>query len=150
MNINHAVFRIPYYHSDQMGIAHNSRYLVYCEIGRTEFFREVGYPYRKMEENGILMPVVGGQVSYRSAMKYDDLLEIYTFVAEFSHRSVKMGHLLYVDERFCAAGMTKLTCASANLKPMRFPPEVYQILEQQAGIEKTKEYQLWKKYIEKI
>ena len=48
-----------YYETDQMGIVHHSNYIRWFEEARIELMNHVGLPYRQMEENGILIPVLG-------------------------------------------------------------------------------------------
>lgn len=48
-----------YYETDQMGIVHHSNYIRWFEEARLEMLRAMGLPYKKMEDNGILIPVLG-------------------------------------------------------------------------------------------
>ena len=61
-----------------MGIVYHTHYLDYFEIARTEALRNVGLPYKSLEENGVFMPVVDLAISYKRPAKYDDLLVIRT------------------------------------------------------------------------
>ena len=46
-----------YAETDRMGVIYHANYLTWFEIGRTEMIRELGYPYRKIEEQGLLLPL---------------------------------------------------------------------------------------------
>ena len=59
MLTNYTEFRVRYGETDQMGIVHHSVYPLYFEMGRTELFRQVGYPYTEMEKLGIMMQTLG-------------------------------------------------------------------------------------------
>lgn len=59
-----AQLRVRYQESDQMGVVYHANYLNWFEIGRTEMIRQMGYTYRKMEEQGLLLPVTGLDVKY--------------------------------------------------------------------------------------
>ena len=50
--------RVRYAETDQMGIAHHANYLIWCELARTDFMRDLGVRYRELEEGGLLLPVV--------------------------------------------------------------------------------------------
>ena len=50
--INQTAVRVRYAETDQMGVAHHSVYLVWCELGRTQHMREFGVTYRDLEEIG--------------------------------------------------------------------------------------------------
>lgn len=68
--------RVRYAETDQMGYVYYGNYAMYYEVARVEAFRQLGYPYKKLEEDGIGMPVVSLQVNYHYPAKYDDLLTI--------------------------------------------------------------------------
>lgn len=48
---------VQYYETDRMGITHHSNYVRWMEEARTFFLREIGWPYEKIEEEGIISPV---------------------------------------------------------------------------------------------
>src|SRR5690606_19913849 len=70
--------RVRYAETDQMGVVYYGNYAQYFEMGRTEWLRSLGITYRWMEENGIQLPVLDLQVTYKKPAKYDDLLTIKT------------------------------------------------------------------------
>lgn len=76
-------FRVRYQESDQMGVVYHANYLNWFEIGRTEMIRELGYTYRGMEEEGILLPVVDLDVQYKSPARYDDRVTVFTRMTAF-------------------------------------------------------------------
>ena len=49
---------VRYYETDQMGIVHHSNYIRYFECGRTDMLKQLGLPMEKIEEAGVMMPVV--------------------------------------------------------------------------------------------
>ncbi len=74
--------RVRYGETDKMGYVYYGNYPLYYEIGRTELMREFGYPYSKIEEMGIMLPVKTLDIKYHKAAKYDDLLTIRTTIKE--------------------------------------------------------------------
>ena len=50
---------VQYYETDRMGITHHSNYVRWMEEARTFFLREIGWPYEKIEEEGIISPEIG-------------------------------------------------------------------------------------------
>lgn len=85
---NRTTVRVTYRDTDQMGVVYYANHLVWFEIGRSEFVRELGLPYRQMEAAGVYLPVVAAQVTYRAPARYDDLIEIRTRVTKLSHASI--------------------------------------------------------------
>ena len=72
--------RVRYAETDRMGVVYYSNYLVWFEIGRTEWLRETGWTYREMEAEGLALPVIEAHCEYRLGARYDDDLEIRTTV----------------------------------------------------------------------
>ena len=73
-----ASLRVPYADTDKMEHVYYGKYLVYFEIGRTEWMRALGTTYREFEESGYGVPVVEAHVRYRGRIFYDDLIEVRT------------------------------------------------------------------------
>jgi YbgC/YbaW family acyl-CoA thioester hydrolase len=70
--------RVRYAETDQMGVAYYANYLVWFEVGRTEFLRSMGWSYRDMEAAGYVLPVIAASCAYHRPARYDDELEIRT------------------------------------------------------------------------
>jgi acyl-CoA thioester hydrolase len=49
--------RVRYSETDQMGQAYYANYLVWFEAARGHLMRELGLPYGRLEEEGVLLPV---------------------------------------------------------------------------------------------
>ncbi len=50
--------RVRYAETDQMGVVYHANYLVWCEVGRTEYIRAAGTPYAQLERDGVALAVV--------------------------------------------------------------------------------------------
>lgn len=74
--------RVRYGETDQMGVVYHGNYPSYFEVARVEFFRELGLPYKELEANGIMLPVVDLGIKYLKPAYYDDLLHINTRIPE--------------------------------------------------------------------
>ena len=48
--------RVRYKETDNMGVVHHSNYIVWFEIGRSEFLRAKGISYLAIEEKGWMLP----------------------------------------------------------------------------------------------
>ncbi len=62
--------RVRYAETDKMGVVYYANYLVWFEVGRTDWLRETGSTYRSMEEEGVQLPVIEVQCDYRQGAKY--------------------------------------------------------------------------------
>lgn len=131
MVVNKTEFRVRYGETDQMGIVHHSVYPLYFEMGRTELFRQIGYPYTEMEKLGIIMPLVDLSVKYINPAKYDDLLVVETVISSYSPVKVVFSYRI-LDEagKVYTTGETVLVCVNNNTgKPSRLPADVYGVLK---------------------
>jgi acyl-CoA thioester hydrolase len=71
-------FRVRYGETDKMGVVYHGNYAQYLELGRTEWLREMGFSYKWMEENGVMLPVVNLNLNYKKSARYDDELIVTT------------------------------------------------------------------------
>lgn len=95
--VSEARVRVRYAETDQMGVVYHANYLVWFEVGRVEFIRQLGLDYKSMErEEGCGIAVVNVSVRYKAPARYDDELVIQTQllaargpVIRFGYRIIK-------------------------------------------------------------
>lgn len=75
--------RAHYYETDQMGIIHHSNYIRWMEEARIDFFDQLGWSYKRMEEQGIISPVLEVRCQYRIMSHFDDTICIKVSVKEY-------------------------------------------------------------------
>lgn len=114
-----------------MGVVYHSEYLVYCEVGRTEWIRSAGLPYAEMERQGVMLAVVEASLRFHAPAKYDDLLRIETHLTDVRSRRVSFEYLV----RHAASG-TRLVSAATQLmaldpggRPTAIPPRWRELFE---------------------
>ena len=76
--------RVRYAETDQMGYCYYGNYAQYLELGRVEALRSLGFPYKDLEEQGIMLPVLDFHIKYLAPAKYDDLLTVKTIISEIA------------------------------------------------------------------
>lgn len=87
--------RVRYAETDQMGVAYYANYFIWCEIGRVELLRQLGFDYKQMEiENNCHLPVVEASCRYKSPARYDDQVIIETRVAALRSSVIKFSYRL--------------------------------------------------------
>ena len=99
--------RVRYAETDAMGIVYHANYLVWMEIGRTEYLRAVGFTYRELEsEYKVNTPVVEVKCRYIASARYDDEIVIRARVNQANKRLIKFGYEIIraEDERKLAEG----------------------------------------------
>ena len=116
--------RVRYAETDQMGIVHNANYLVWFEVGRSEFCRARGFSYKEMEEkDNALMVVAESYCRYKSPAYYEDLLTVRTKIEELRSRSLRFVYEIYraSDEVLLAEGETLHLVTDENKKVRSLP-----------------------------
>ena len=77
------IHKVKYYETDKMGITHHSNYIRWMEEARIDFLEQIGCSYAKLEEDGIISPVIGVECNYKNPTTFDDEVEIEVKVKEF-------------------------------------------------------------------
>ena len=98
--------RVRYADTDQMGFVYHANYLVWFEVGRAEFFRELDLPYKKFEEQGLRLTVIEASCRYRKPARYDDEIIIETEIEHLSFHAVRFCYHVYREETLLAEGKT--------------------------------------------
>lgn len=70
--------RIRYGETDQMGVVYHGNYAQYLEMGRIELLRKMGVSYKKMEEEGVMLPVLSLNLNFKKSACYDDVIKVKT------------------------------------------------------------------------
>ena len=121
--------RVRYGETDQMGYVYYGNYAMYYEVARVESLRSLGFAYKDLEADGIMLPVLENHSYFIAAAKYDDLLTIKIIVSE--KPGVKIGfHYEITNENGILINKGSTILAFVNMKtgkPCR-PPEVMQKL----------------------
>src|SRR5215470_2892273 len=79
--VSHSSVKVRYAETDQMGVAYYANYLVWFEVGRSQFCVDRGFSYRDMErETGLYMIVAEAYCRYLTPARYEDELTVTTRV----------------------------------------------------------------------
>ena len=132
---SHSVeFRVRYAETDQMQVVYHSNYLIWCEIGRTEFIRALGTPYAELERQNVTLAVVEATMRFHSAARYDNLIRVTTNIADVRSRTITFGYVITnaeTGERFVTAS-TKLASLTRDSKLTTLPEPLRRELENAA------------------
>ena len=124
---------IQYYETDKMGITHHSNYIRFMEEARVHFLKESGWPYDKLEAEGVISPVVGVTCDYKKTTTFPDELEINVAVLEVSPVKFKLGYTMTVEEKVVCTATSTHCLLSTSGKPISIPkqyPKFYEMLMQ--------------------
>ena len=121
--------RVRYAETDQMGVVYHANYLVWMEIGRTDFCRDCGFSYRDLEkEEGAFIAVAEAQCRYRSPAFYDDEVIIETQLARVNRRIVEFAYKIRTDSALLAEGKTVHVVVGADKRPRALPDKYLQLM----------------------
>lgn len=86
--------RVRYAETDQMGVVYHSNYLIWCEIGRTDYIRGLGTPYAELERNGVALAVSEVSLRCHAPARYDDVVRVETSLTEVRSRTVTFDYVI--------------------------------------------------------
>jgi acyl-CoA thioester hydrolase len=113
-----------------MGIVYYGNYALYYELGRVELMREVGFTYRQLEEQGVLMPVTEYSIRYLRPAHYDDQVTIITTMRDLPVNRVTFWcELQSEDGQVLNAGHVRLAFLDARTRrAISAPPQLATLL----------------------
>ncbi|MCR5481212.1 MAG: acyl-CoA thioesterase [Clostridia bacterium] len=74
---------VQYYETDKMGITHHSNYIRWMEEARVDFLQKIGWDYAKLENEGIISPVLEVSCKYRKSTTFSDDVVITVRIKEY-------------------------------------------------------------------
>jgi acyl-CoA thioester hydrolase len=128
-------FRVRYAETDQMQVVYHSNYLIWCEIGRTEFIRALGTPYAELERQNVTLAVVEASMRFHSAARYDNLIRVTTTIREVRSRILTFDYVITnaeTGEKFVTAS-TKLASLTRDSRLTTLPESLRKLLENAAS-----------------
>jgi acyl-CoA thioester hydrolase len=112
---------VRYAETDMMGIVYHANYLPWFEVGRTTLLKELGVPYRKLEEEGFRLPVLEISAKYLRPAVYDDTLDILTTLAERPLLRIRLDYEVKRAGELLATGTSVHAFVDREGKPVRPP-----------------------------
>ena len=127
--------KVFYCETDKMAVVHHSNYLRYLEEARIDFLEQSGYPYDKMEENGVLIPVMTASCRYKRALRYGDEMMIKMRIEEFNGFKFTVSYQIIntATNEVNATAETSHFFVDEEFKPIRTKsvhPEIYRIFSE--------------------
>ncbi len=129
--------RVRYAETDQMGVVYHANYLVWCEIGRTDFIRALGRSYADMERDGVTLAVSDATMRFLGSAQYDDRVLVRTTLDELRSRGMRFAYRIENADtgRTLVTATTSLIALDATGKPARLPASVQELLQRGRPLE---------------
>ena len=130
-------FRVRYSETDQMGVVYHAEYLVWCEVGRTDFIRGLGLPYSELERRGTALAVAEASIRYHAPARYDDRIRVETRLVEVRSRAITFEYLIRNGDTMerLATARTLLVSLDSGGKPVPIPADVRALMERACATE---------------
>lgn len=131
MRVHSINLRVRYQETDQMGIVYYANYYVWFEVGRTEYFRDLGFPYRDFERDKAFLVVVNSSCQYKKPAHYDDLITVKSWISSIKNSSFIFEYEVARGKDVLANGKTVHVFISKHGRPVRIPPKVRELIKRQ-------------------
>jgi acyl-CoA thioester hydrolase len=119
---------VRYAETDMMGIVYHANYLPWFEVGRTTLLKEIGVPYKKLEEEGFRLPVLEISAKYLRPAVYDDTLVIVTTVNDRPLLRIRLDYEVRRGDELLATGTSVHAFVDKLGKPVRPPAWAAEVL----------------------
>jgi acyl-CoA thioester hydrolase len=124
--------RVRFGETDLQGVVYYANYLLFAEIGRIAYLRDLGIVYdRDMLAHGVDFTIGEARVRYQAPLRFDDEYDIKVRVGEIRHSSWTFEYAIdRADGLHCADVSTIQVMVDRNSgRATRIPAELKQTLE---------------------
>lgn len=122
--------RVRYGETDQMGVVHHVNYGSFFEVARIDWLDTFGMSYKKMEDNGVMLPVYEMGIRYKKPAIFDQEVEVETVLRKKPTAKIEFDYIIRdADKNILTTGFTTLVFTDAKTKrPIRCPDYILQNL----------------------
>lgn len=126
---------VRYAETDQMGIAHHSVYPIWFELARTDLAKQAGFPYSKMEQAGVMTPLVELSCKYKKPAHYEDELVVTSTVSKLSGVKIEFYYEVFLaneEKPICTGTTTHALVSSKDFHIINVKkefPDIYSVME---------------------
>lgn len=123
MKTHFSYVKVRYAETDQMGVVYHGNYPQYLEIARIEWLEALGISYKKMEEEGVMLPVFELNLKFKKSAKFDDVLKIETRLSKKPGVKIEFDYKVYnqVDLLLSEASTTLVFMDIKKNRPIKCP-----------------------------
>lgn len=109
MEMNLYEHHVKYYETDQMGIAHHSNFIRWMEEARCDMLERIDLNYRRIEEAGIVSPVLAVSGEYKRMVHFDDTVQVDVWLKEYGGVKFTVGYAMYIrgEDEPCFVGESR-------------------------------------------
>ena len=104
---------VKYYECDRMGITHHSNYVRIMEEARVDYLDQLGFGFDKIEEEGVVSPVISIECNYKHPTTFKDLIDVKVTISRFTEVKFEFSYVMRHDDKIVCTGKS-LHCFSEN------------------------------------
>lgn len=129
------IHTVQYYETDRMGITHHSNYIRWMEEARVDFLSQIGWDYARLEDMGIISPVLSVNCDYKKTTTFSDKVTINVSVKEFKGVKLHLGYEMKdEDGKVVCLGTSSHAFLNTEGKPIRMKQEYPELFEVLTGL----------------
>lgn len=123
MKSHNSYVKVRYAETDQMGVVYHGNYAQYLEIARIDWLEAIGVSYKKMEEQGVMLPVYELKLRFKKSAKFDDVLRIETTLLKKPGVRIDFSYKIFNqnEELLTEAETTLIFMDMSKNKPIKCP-----------------------------
>lgn len=124
-------YRVPYADTDQMGVVYHGNYAKYYEMSRTNAIRDIGLHYKKLEQEGFMLPILEIHSKFIGSAEYDQELTIRSIMRQMPLVKWKVEAEIYNESNTLIhkAAVTLVFMDKASRRACRAPQKVLDIMQ---------------------
>lgn len=139
-SIHRTELRVPLFEVDLGQAVYHGNYFHLFELGREDYLRQLGYPYRRLMDQQLHLTIVEVTCAYRKPLHYDELIEIHSAVTWWRSRSLAFQQSIYRPTsggatELCTSATLNMVCVQFSGRPTVLPPDFVALLQQWIGQE---------------
>jgi len=136
-HVSKSRFRVRYAETDQMGMVYYANYLVWLEIGRSDFCRECGFSYRDLErEEQVFLTVAEANCRYLAPARYEDEILVETELSRARSRVIEFTYRIKRGSTLLAEGRTLHVVIGPDGRPRSMPERYLELLKSESEARK--------------
>ena len=126
---NHKI-KIYYEDTDSGGVVYYANYLKYLERARSEAIYSLGLSNSKLHKDyGALIIVKSCNINYKKPAKFEDNLEIFSFVISKTRTSFSMSQTIKRNEEIISEAEVQLVTVNDEGKPIKIPEVLLKLVD---------------------
>ena len=122
MQMNATVeINVRYQETDQMGIVYHGNYFTWFEVARIQLLEDLGCPYKEMEKQGYLLPVLHCSCDFMKPAKFSDTLVVEAGLSSISKVKITLEYEVKKENEIIAKGKSMHAFVDRNGKLQKAP-----------------------------